>query len=28
LQFLNGLAYMKMKNKLEAKQMEDLKRKK
>jgi len=27
-QFLNGLAYMKMKNKLEAKQMEDLKRKK
>jgi hypothetical protein len=28
LQFLNGLAYMKMKNKVEAKQMEDLKRKK
>ena len=28
LQFLNGLAYMKMKNKVEAKQMEDLKKKK
>jgi hypothetical protein len=28
LQFLNGLAYMKMKNKVETKQMEDLKRKK
>jgi len=28
LQFLNGLAYIKMKNKVEAKQMEDLKKKK
>ena len=28
MQFLNAMSYMKMKNKLEAKQMEDLKRKK
>jgi len=28
MQFLNAMSYMKMKNKVEAKQMEDLKRKK